>query len=368
MSVTVVYLALALVAVVQSAPSSRACWSDGDGFPQGKYWEEGERILRGRYWYNCVNSELVPAGCVTKQNVAVAIGEKMQEGGYEFTCIQDTKGYLYMDPSACIDQWGTVHYPGDTWDHPTAAYWYTCKRTILFDRTYLDVKTVGCLVNRRRFNVGDELEDGPGWWECQERWNGTQLCLKGCMYEGRRLKLNEKVDKGDGFTYQCAKRGELPEVYCESCLVRNERFAPGQRFFKDDAVFECDIMWDNITNTQQKRHRLVGCIERDRTGKVIGEREVGCIWSKEEKGCKYEYRCDDAGQKKTVGCTLSKDGLDFLYIPVGKFTIFNFGGEKSKGAGCREIGGLLEYVEINLDNLEAETVGLAYYSPYSDRK
>jgi len=252
------------------------CWSDGNG-EGAKWWPNGTEIVRGRYYYICSKSVLTPVGCINDNGTRVVKDTSYIADGFEFRCVEDTEGYLFFEPASCVDSKGNKHQPGDTWDHETGGnYWFICNREYYYNRPYLSVKTQGCLVgvNRLRIHINDTQDVDDSWYTCIDRYDSTALCLSGCVVNGTRKKSGEQWDQGE-YTYTCVKRGDHAAVECVGCTTGVRRLRSGDRYMKDDTVIQCAILFNPLSQEITQAHNIVGCVERNRQGEVVGERWLG---------------------------------------------------------------------------------------------
>lgn len=350
------FLLLSIVSVgALPMPNKDRCWTDGNG-EAAKWFESGTEIVRGRYYYECQKGRLVPIGCINDDNTRILKNDFYIQEGFQYKCVMDTEGYLYFEPSACVTTDGGIHQPGDTWDHTDDAnYYLKCQRDYLYARPYLSVQVIGCLVgpSRRRLAINETYDDDStnSYWECQTRNTMAQLCLKGCVHNGQRVKAGEEWEEGE-YTYSCNKKSDRAVVECVGCLAEGRRLRSGDRYMRDDSVLQCAILYNPVTGESSQSHDIVGCVERDRRGVVIGERTLGCRWYDIDGDVKYEKACGDDGKPSAVGCILQKDGYDFLFIPPNSYTIYHSGSQPTMYVACKtDSNGELESFEFNESDL-----------------
>jgi len=80
------------------------------------------------------------------------------------------------------------------------------------------------------------------------------------------------------FVYTCVKKSDRAMVECVGCKHGDRRLRSGDRYMLDNSVLQCSILQDPQTQTITQEHKIVGCVERDRRGTVVGERVIGCRW------------------------------------------------------------------------------------------
>lgn len=301
------------------------CWTDGNGETSARYWDSGSELTRGRYYYRCTDGRLEPIGCINDDSQRIAKDESYISEGFEYRCVMDTEGYLYFEPAACVTSNGQRHQPGDTWDHPDGkAYWFKCQREYFYSRPYLSVKTQGCLVgvNSYRIEINETWDDTAtnSWWQCFDRYDSTQLCLKGCIHNGERKESGARWEEGE-YVYSCVNKNDRAIIECIGCMNEGRQLRSGDRYLRENQVYQCEILYDSRKRETKQEHKLIGCVERDRRGTVVGERTIGCYWSETVGVMKYEKRCTEKGEAMPVGCVMTKDGADYLFIPPNMYTI-----------------------------------------------
>uniref|UniRef100_A0A914XRE3 Abnormal cell migration protein 18-like fibronectin type I domain-containing protein n=1 Tax=Plectus sambesii TaxID=2011161 RepID=A0A914XRE3_9BILA len=291
----------------------RRCWSAGNDQP-ARWWDEGARVDRGRYWYECQNGELQPRGCFNDDKERMFIYGTFVKNGYESQCIIGADNYLQFKFSACVPEGVGRKEPGQTWEDQDKMYWFECQN----DDPYLKIAIVGCMTHdkTKRLKIGESYEDGDYLYECQTKYNGSvQMCSVGCVHKGAHYKIGESWPDGDYIYYCKINHGRCQKI-CVGCQFRQKRLYDGDRYQKDDTVFQCEVRPDKFG------HKPVGCVVRDDKGDTI-ERVVGCKWFSETPESKVEMTCVMEGEKtavKTLGCIWVHKGYDTLFLYPGTYT------------------------------------------------
>lgn len=81
---------------------------------------------------------------------------------------------------------------------------------------------------------------------------------------------NFDFQDGD-FVYYCKLNGGRCQKVCVGCQFRDKRLYDGDRYQKDNTVFQCEVRPDKYG------HKPVGCVVWDENGDSV-ERIVGCRW------------------------------------------------------------------------------------------
>lgn len=350
-------------------PNANKCWTDGNDQPV-QWFADGSEIVRGRYWYQCTKGNLEPIGCITDDKKRVKRGDSYVDNGFEYKCVLDTEGYLYFEAASCVTVDNVKHQPGDTWDHPQGKnYWFICSREYLYKRPYLAVKTQGCLVgpNKLRIKINETHEENDSWYTCMDNYNSTSMCLQGCIVNGTRRKAGETWTQST-FQYTCVKKDNKCVVECVGCKTGDRVLRSGDRYMRDNSVIQCSVLQDPETQQIRAEHRTIGCVERDRRGAVVGERVIGCRWEETNGVYKYEKTCADNGEPSPVGCILTKDGYDYLFVPPNSYTVHHPPSGDVIRLACRATSdGNLDHFSFDESDLadpsSGRLRGLKYASP-----
>jgi len=358
---------LAAPSQLQNTLDSR-CWASGNGNEQPRWFDEGSEIIKETIGFTCDDGELKPTSCISPKGQKIPLGSTYDDNGFRFKCIPDTANakLIRPEPSACLDERQQVRNPGEVWENtdPSSPYFYECKQSTLWDRPYLIVKTRGCLVKGKRLESGETMHMDENWVECQDHHDGTAiLSIKGCYHNGKEIALGDNWEEEE-YVYECRKMGDIASaVTCIGCMHGDRRLKSGDRYFKDDTVISCEILYYPGENKTSKNHKIVGCVEKARDGKTVGERNIGCQWNHDEGDNRYEYICNPQGKVNTVGCTIMKNGFEHIFVPVNSYTIYQDKNEPSTGAGCKEVDGQLQLFKFKPEELLIKAQGLKYQEP-----
>lgn len=343
-----------------SQQSRRRCWSSGNG-RAAQWWGEGERIDRGRYWYTCSNGRLQPRGCFSPTDERIPVSGTFLHNDYEMQCTLDDDGYLQFKFTACISVGDNRRYViGETWEDQQHAYWFICNQ----DGPYLRVDIGGCVTHdkKSRIRLDESYDFGEYTYRCQKKYNGTvQMCSVGCIHDGGHYKVGQQWPDGD-YVYYCKLNGGRCQKVCVGCQFRDKRLYDGDRYRKDNTVFQCEV------RPHKYGHKPVGCVVHDENGNAV-ERIVGCRWYQTTKGAKVEQTCvleNNRTVVKTVGCVYVYKGYDTLFLYPGTYTIWTQQIDGNAiGVACKDNGqsGEPSLETFKTDELAYKTVGLRYDQP-----
>lgn len=241
---------------------------------------EGTQVELGRYWYECREGQLVPKGCLNDEGRRVEIYGTFDSSNksYRLQCIVDPSGYLAFVYKSCLYN-NQEHQPGDTWEDDK--YYYTCTR----EGDYLRVKPAGCMDQGKRVGLNERVTKGDFVYQCKQSINGTcSMCPVACNKNGREYAIGDTFELDD-YLFTCTnkdKQGPIA-IKCIGCLNKEkQRLKDGDRFFKDDVVYECAVR-DNEAGV-----RPVGCVQRSDNGALV-ERRLGCYWVEGNANTPYQY-------------------------------------------------------------------------------
>ncbi|GMT14443.1 hypothetical protein PFISCL1PPCAC_5740, partial [Pristionchus fissidentatus] len=338
------------------ASQSNRCWSSGNG-GSARWWNEGERIDRGRYWYECRRGELVPKGCFNERQQRLSVGESFIQDEYEVTCDLSSQGFLKFKQSACVGPNGRKFRIGETWVDQTNTYYYECKS----DGAYLRVSIEGCVHHDKRgkVKIGEKYDHGEYTYECQRKSSGAvQMCSVGCLHQGQRFAIGEQWPDGD-FVFYCDQKGGRCQKKCVGCQFRNKRLYDGDRYQKDQTVYQCHVRRDTYG------HKPVACVSVDNDGTKV-ERVIGCRWYVQDSVSKVEQSCHlDGEQAKiiTEGCIYRHNGFDTIWLVPNSYTIWNKPDGKPIGLACKPASNGALLSTFDADQASSQASGLKYDSP-----
>jgi hypothetical protein len=259
------YIALALIAasiavnVMAEIKSSGTC-------PGGK--QNGEQFNEGRYWYECQNGQIVPKGCLDDNNNRVPIDGTYDTKQYRMQCIKGSDGFLTVIYKACMQN--GEHDVGSQWDDGTA--YFTCVQ----QGNNVRVITLGCVDQGKPMKLDDRVAKGDFVYKCAKSTDGTPRINKvGCIFEGKKYMIGETFE-GPKFWYTCTDSGSK----IVGCMYNGHRLQSGDHFTLNDMMFTCTVKLDDAVLEP------FACMAREANGAAV-ERKVGCSWVEGE----YEYTC-----------------------------------------------------------------------------
>lgn len=263
-------IAAALLAVIVFAhESSGTC-------PGGV--ENGKRVNQGRYWYECQDSQLVPKGCLTEDRDPrqIEIGGTFDTDQYRMQCVKGSDGFLTIVIKACVSK-GTEHDVGSQWDDGTA--FYTCVK----EGNNARVITLGCVDQGRPLKIDDRVAKGDFIYQCRKSSDGTPTLNKvGCVVDGQKYNIGETIASSDSW-YTCTDSG----AKVVGCMYGGNKLKWHDTYDSGDVRFICKVA-DN------KGHfAAFACLQHD--GGAVIERKIGCSWTEGDT----EYTCRDDGDKAT---------------------------------------------------------------------
>lgn len=247
-------------------------------------YSEGTQVDLGRYWYECRDGQLVPKGCLNDEGRRIDIMATYDTSNknYRLQCVVDSSGFLAFTYKSCLYD-GIEHGPNEEWED--GKYYYRCDR----EGDYLRVNIAGCMDQGKRVQLNERVTKGDFIYTCRKSVNGTcSMCPVACTKNGREYSIGESFDI-DNLWYTCTNSegpGKGPiAIKCIGCLNdQKQRLKDGDRFFKDDVVYECAV------RDQEAGVRPVGCVQRNENGVTV-ERRLGCYWVEGNEPYQYEMTC-----------------------------------------------------------------------------
>jgi len=279
---------------------------------------EGSQTEMSSFLYECRNGQLVPKGCVTPDNGRVDLGGTYDVRQIRWQCVVDNDGYPKRVHKACVEN-GREYRENEKWDDGKVVY--TCDR----DREYLSVQPAGCIgEGNRKMNLGEKVTIRDLVYECRLNRDAVPTVTPwGCADKsGRQYNTGEQFEIGDFWFYCMNKDGKImPDRV--GCVHENMRMKHGDRFFKDDVIYEC-----NVTETNAEI-RVAGCVTRTASSGVLAERRVGCSWNEGTEPYQYTFQC----KPDPVAKTAAKTGVSCNFVvPDGR-------GTYTIGIGCYRVIG-----------------------------
>lgn len=292
------FLLVSSVLYVSSGQQAKRC-------PGG--YSEGTQLDMGRYWYECRDGQLVPKGCLddSGRRIDIQATYETSNRNYKLQCVVDSTGFLAFTYKSCVYN-GVEHQPGETWED--GKYYYTCDR----EGDYLRINPAGCMDQGRRVPLNERVTKGDFVYQCRKSVNGTcSMCPVACTKNGREYNIGETFEV-DNLVYTCTNTPGPISIKWIGCLGdQKQHLKDGDRFFKNDVVYECTVRDDKAGV------RPVGCVQRNEQGLSI-ERRLGCYWTEGDAPFQYEMTCKyveavDTAIKVKYRCSYK--------VPLGMYTM-----------------------------------------------
>lgn len=344
-----IFTAFAMFARVFAAPLDTSASDLGD-CPDGS--PNGAQIERGRFFYECRDGNIVPTGCMTDELKHITIGQTSDKKHYRVQCKLGSDSMLTMEAVACLHQ-GQEHRLDEQWED--GQNYYTCKK----DGTGLRPINTGCLDQGKRVALNEKVTKDEFVMVCNETVNnGARLMPVGCVKEGRQYNVGESFEIGK-FYYNCKRTGSEKVAVKISGCVNNvgKRLNDGDRFFDNDVIYECAI---DSTTTSKSELRTVGCVQRDEKGEVV-ERRLGCTWVEGNEPFQYELACQhdastNSAKKVPVRCNY-KVGGGVYNIDPGCYRVID-----KAAFGCIKESSSLKLQSFQGDNAEKAATGAGLHA------
>lgn len=257
----VVYLASNVV-----ASENRQC-------PGG--YSHGTQVDMGKYWYECRDAQMVPKGCLADNGRRVDIGGTYDTNDYRLQCVLGSDGYLTVTYQACIQK-GSGREVGSQWDDGVA--FYNCVK----EGSNVRVVMLGCVDQGRPLKLDERVAKGDFVYQCKRATDGTPKLNKvGCIFEGRKYMIGEQFE-GPKFWYTCTDSGSK----VVGCMYESHRLVDGDHFTSGDMMYTCKVTSDSAILEP------FACLARE-NGAAI-ERRVGCFWVEGD----FEYTCKSDSNNK----------------------------------------------------------------------
>jgi len=335
-------LLMTLVGRSLSAPVDGNPGDCPDGSPNGA------QLERGRFFYECRDGNIVPKGCMTEDLKHIDIGQTTDKKTYRLKCTLGGDNLLALEPVACLFQ-GSEHRIDEQFEDGTN--FYTCKK----DGRDLRTINSGCLDQGKRIPLNEKITKDDFVMTCNETVNnGARLMPIGCVKDGRQYNVGESFEIGK-FWFTCTRIGrEKVTVKSSGCVNNGKRLNDGDRFFVNDVIFECNI--DSTKNDV----RTMGCVQRDEKGEIV-ERRLGCTWVEGQEPFQYELACQadaatNSAKKVQVRCNY-KIGSGVYNIEPGCYRVID-----KAAFGCVSQGDKLNLQSFQGDNAEQSAAGAGLHA------
>jgi len=290
--------AIVLIAAFSAGNFAFADDSSGTRQCPGGY-AHGTQMDIGRYWYECRDGQVIPKGCLAEDNHRVDVDSTFDTSKYRMQCVLDKDGFLSVVYKACMLQ-GSSHDVGSQWDDGTA--FFTCVK----EGDNVRVITLGCVDQGKPMKLDERVAKGDFIFQCKKATDGTPKMNKvGCVFDGKKFNIGETYE-GPKFWYTCTDGGSK----IVGCMYESHRLQDGDHFTKDD------MMYSGKVNDENTDFEPFSCLQREESGASI-ERRVGCSWVEGRGAQAYEYTCKVDSSKK-----LAKLQTQCVYrAPQGTFKL-----------------------------------------------
>jgi hypothetical protein len=258
----------ALFVVAAYFASNVVADSSGNRQCPGGY-AHGTQVDMGKYWYACSDGQMVPKGCLSDDGRRVEVGSTFDTPDYRMLCQLGPDGFLTMTYQACVLQ-GSSHDVGSQWDDGTA--FYTCVQ----QGSNVRVVMLGCVDQGRTLKLDERVAKGDFIYQCKKNTAGTPTMNKvGCIQEGSKYNIGEQFE-GPKFWYTCTDSG----AKVVGCMYQSHRLVDGDHFNEGDISYVCKVTSDGATLEPY------ACLAREGNGVAV-DRKVGCFWVEGQ----FEYTC-----------------------------------------------------------------------------
>lgn len=312
------YFSIVLLAALYASNA----YAGGDGNRQcpGGY-SDGTQMDEGRYWYECKDGQIVPKGCLAEDGRRVDIDGTYDTKNFRMQCVIGSDGFLTVTYKACMHQ-GSSHDVASQWDDGTA--FYTCVK----DGNNIRVVTLGCIDQGRPLKLDERVAKGDFVYQCKEGANGIpQLNKVGCVFEGRKYTIGEKFD-GPTSWYTCTDKGAI----VVGCMYQSHEMRDGDSYDKDGITYAC-----KVTDTAEFQpisckanvdgvsiSKKIGCYWNEgdfvytckQEGKDLVRFQTSCVYRASNGGFKIEPGCAKVAGTIAVGCQKSDSGLSMQTYPA----------------------------------------------------
>jgi len=243
---------------------------------------DGSQMDIGQYWYECKDGQVIPKGCLAEDHHRVEVDGTFDTSKYRMQCVLGSDGFLSVIYKACMLQ-GSSHDVGSQWDDGVA--YFTCVK----EGDNVRVITMGCVDQGRPMKLDERVAKGDFVYQCKKATDGTPTMNKvGCVFEGRKYTIGEQFE-GPKFWYTCTDSGSK----IVGCMYESHRLQDGDHFTKEDMMYSCKVSGEN-TDLEP-----FACLQREENGASI-ERRVGCSWVEGRGSEAYEYTCKEGGSGKVT--------------------------------------------------------------------
>lgn len=332
----VLCLFMALVGQSFAAPIDDGPSNPAGDCPDGSV--NGAQLERGRFFYECRDGNIVPKGCLTDDLKHIEVGQTTDKKTYRLKCTLNSDNLLAFEGVACLFQ-GSEHKIDEQWEDGNN--FYVCQK----DGRDLRTINSGCIDQGKRIPLNEKITKDEFVMACNQTVNnGAHLIAVGCVKDGKQYNVGESFEVGQ-FWYNCTRIGrEKVAIKSSGCVNNGKRLNDGDRFFVDDVIYECTI------DATKNDVRTTGCIQRDEKGEIV-ERRLGCTWVEGQEPFQYEWACQqdassNSAKKIQVRCNYKVSGGVYNISP-GCYRVID-----KAAFGCVSQGSKLNLQSFQGDNAE----------------
>lgn len=269
---------LSFLLLAASCASNAFADDSGKKCPGG--YNDGATMDIGRYWYECRNGQVIPKGCLSEDGRRVDVDSTFDTSKYRMQCVLGSDGFLTVVYKACMLN-GAEHDVDSQWDDGVA--YFTCVK----EGNNVRVITLGCVDQGKPMKLDERVAKGDFIFQCKKATDGTPKMNKvGCVHEGRKYNIGETYE-GPKFWYTCTDSGSK----IVGCMYESHRLQDNDHFTKDDMMYTCKVDGDDTDFVP------FACLQREENGASI-ERKIGCSWVEGHGSEAYEYTCKSDNSNK----------------------------------------------------------------------
>jgi len=260
----------------------------------------GSLVTIGRYYYKCNDGQLEPQGCIDGAQKQVPIGQNFRLANYQMSCKLGSDGFMTTEYDSCVIK-ETVVAPGGTFENDK--YWYTCTKDGNFPVEHLS----GCLRNGKRLNLHERVVEGDIVYECQDTSTLPDTFGVACAVDGKQYNIGETFTD-EKFIYACTDKAGKPTKETYGCVKGEKKYYGWQTYAVNDVLYRCEVKG----SAKGARHVVAGCINKENKD----EKPLGCHWVVGTAPKRYTMFCEqtavDAVVQKSINCVYGdfKDGQD----------------------------------------------------------
>jgi len=327
-----VLLAFSALLIAQSRADVETSGPNGCGSTP-----HGTEVSLGRYYYKCNNGQLEPKGCVDDSKKQVPVGETFKLYSYQMRCKLGQDGFLSVEYDSCIIE-NTVVAPGGTFEN--AKHWYSCTR----EGNFVVEQLSGCVYNGKRLKKQERVNEAEVVLECRDADPLPTMVAVGCTDNGKQYGIGETFTD-DRFLYSCSPDSNgSPKKQTYGCVKDGKTLYSYQTYTVGNTVYRCEVR-----KGKAAKHLLIGCVDRQNGYEEL--RKLGCHYTVGTPPFRYTVQCDQTGPESVVESKIAciyggdkvADNSGMLIEPGCYRTIDN------KNVGCKNGTAGVEFVTFEKD-------------------